>query len=79
MCKTKSAEADGLSSRNGQVPKDDKSAGTSFFDRLGTARKRSLPSVILVHLAIRMKYCFLQWFGLKALLRYRAIELHMLI
>ena len=70
MCKTENGHvANGLSSNGGHVPKDDKPAGTSFFDRLGTARKRSLPGVILVHLAIRLKYCFLQWFGLKALLR----------
>ena len=69
MCKTKNGDLadDGLA-RNGHVPKDEQPAGTSFFDRLGTARKRSLPSVILVHLAIRLKYCFLQWFGLKPLL-----------
>lgn len=68
MCKTENGHvANGLSS-NGNVPKD-KQDGTSFFDRLGTARKRSLPNVILVHLAIRLKYCCLQWFGLKPLLR----------
>ena len=70
MCKAENGHvANGLSSNGGHVPKGDKPEGTSFFDRLGTARKRSLPGVILVHLAIRLKYCFLQWFGLKALLR----------
>ena len=68
MCATEKGSSKNGHLANGHVPEKEQE-GTSFFDRLGTARKRSLPKVIFVHLAIRLKYCYLQWFGLKALLR----------
>ena len=68
MCATEKGISTNGHVANGRVPEKGQ-VGTSFFDRLGTARKRSLPKVIFVHLATRLKYCFLQWFGLKALLR----------
>ena len=61
----------GLASVNMDVKNGKDTTGqaqTSFFDRLDTAKKRSLTERIGAQIMIRLKYLLLSWFGLKPFL-----------